>query len=314
MFNGINSVLTIFTMIGVGFFFSKKGWFSEKTQMLFSKIVVNISLPAMTVYNLKIRFTKDHLLLSIQGIAISFASILLLYTISLLIAKMLHLSKKKASVFSVLFTFSNTVFIGFPVIVSLFGEKSIEYALLYYLANTTLFWTLGVYKLSSYKHLESKQKFTIEPKFLKNIISPAFVSLFAGYFIVLLSIPIPQFLMDSMQYIGNLTVPLSMLFIGISFSIISPKSFKITKTLCWIAIGKFILSPIIMFIIVSFLPFPSLMQKVLIIEAGMPIQSQAAIVAKYYDADADFASVAVGFSILLSLITIPVYTILLSIL
>ncbi len=311
MINGINSVLTIFSMIGAGFLFSKKGWFTEDTQKLFSKIVVNISLPAMTIYNLKIRFTKDHLLLSMQGIGVSFASILLLFAISLLIAKMLHLSKKESSVFSVLFTFSNTVFIGFPIIISLFGEDSIAYALLYYLANTTLFWTLGVYNLSSYHDLESAQKSRF--KHLKNIISPAFVSLFAGYFIVLLNIPIPEFLMDSMQYIGNLTVPLSMLFIGISFSIISIKSFKITKPLCWIIIGKFIISPIIMCLIILPLPFPSLMQKVLIIESGMPIQAQAAIVSKYYDADADFASVAVGFSTLLSIITIPIYAIFISV-
>lgn len=311
MFNGINSVLTIFSMIGLGFFFSKKGWFSEETQKLFSKIVVNISLPALTIYNMKIRFTREHLTLSFKGILISFASILLLYTLSLLIAKILRLNKKQASVFSVLFTFANTVFIGFPINISLFGEESIAYALLYYLANTSLFWTIGVYKLSSY-HSESGKKFQF--KYLKRIISPAFLSLIVGYIIVLLNIPIPKFLMDSFHYIGSMTVPLSMLFIGISFSVIPIRSIKANTSLWGIIMGRFLLSPVIIFILMSPFAFPALMQNVLILEAGMPVQAQAAIVAKYYDADADFASIAVGFSTFLSIIVIPVYSILFSIL
>lgn len=312
MLNGINSVLTIFSIIGIGFYFSKKGWFSEDTQKLFSKIVVNISLPAMTIYNMKMRFTREHLALSLKGIIISFASILLLYGLSLFIGKMLRLNKNQSSIFSVLFTFANTVFIGFPINISLFGEESITYALLYYLANTSLFWTLGVYILSSYNS-ESNNKFQF--KYLKRVISPAFISLILGYIIVLLKIPLPTFLMDSCHYIGNLTVPLSMLFIGISLSVISPKSFPVRSTLLWwIIAGRFIVSPVIILFLMIPLNLPLLMQKVLILEAGMPVQAQAAIVAKYYEADSEFVSVAVGFSTFLSIIAIPIYSILLSIL
>ncbi len=43
-----------------------------------------------------------------------------------------------------MFAFSNSVFIGVPVSRALFGEAVLPYTLLYYLANTSLFWGRGL--------------------------------------------------------------------------------------------------------------------------------------------------------------------------
>ena len=42
-----------------------------------------------------------------------------------------------------MFSFSNSMFIGFPVVSGIFGDPGIPYLMLFYLINTTLFWTLG---------------------------------------------------------------------------------------------------------------------------------------------------------------------------
>lgn len=43
-----------------------------------------------------------------------------------------------------MFTAANTIFMGLPVNMAVFGEKAIPYALLYYICNTTFFFTIGI--------------------------------------------------------------------------------------------------------------------------------------------------------------------------
>ena len=47
-----------------------------------------------------------------------------------------------------MFTCSNTIFIGLPINMAIFGSRAVPYVLIYYIANTTFFWTWGVYKIS----------------------------------------------------------------------------------------------------------------------------------------------------------------------
>ena len=50
--------------------------------------------------------------------------------------------------FASMFTLSNTIFIGLPVNFVLFGEGSLPYVLLNYIANTSFFWTIGAYSIA----------------------------------------------------------------------------------------------------------------------------------------------------------------------
>ena len=49
MVNGIVSVLVVFIILGVGFFFTKKQKWPENTNKVFSTTVVNIAAPALAV-------------------------------------------------------------------------------------------------------------------------------------------------------------------------------------------------------------------------------------------------------------------------
>lgn len=50
----------------------------------------------------------------------------------------------RRGVFVTNFFIANTMFIGLPVNLALFGDESIPSVMLYYMVNLTFFWTLGV--------------------------------------------------------------------------------------------------------------------------------------------------------------------------
>ncbi len=97
------------------------------------------------IYNLMTSFNKVEFLATLGGIIAPFLGILITYIISIPLAKLIKIREDRRGMFSALFTFANTNFIGLPVNVALFGEASIPYVTLYYIANTTMFWTIGIY-------------------------------------------------------------------------------------------------------------------------------------------------------------------------
>ena len=48
-----------------------------------------------------------------------------------------------------LFVNANTIFIGLPLNIALFGNQALPYFLVYYITNTVSTWTLGVYLMTS---------------------------------------------------------------------------------------------------------------------------------------------------------------------
>jgi len=309
MLNGINSVLTIFIMIGTGFILAKKGFFTEETSKLFSKLVINISLPLMMIVNIPMRFSKEKLFNSLSSIIVAFLSILITFFIAAIIARIFKIDKNKRGIFYTMFTFSNTIFIGLPINVSLFGEESATYVFLYYLANTTLFWTLGIYNISKSGSGENKE-FSILNS-LRKIFSPPFISFLVGLALVLLEIELPVFIVNSFRYIGNLTTPLSMFFIGIVIYSIDLKDLKLDIPSYLILFGRFLAAPLIMFTCLKLFEFPILLNNVFIIEATMPIITQSALVSEFYGADSKYVSFMVGLSTVLSILVIPVYSLIL---
>lgn len=309
MFNGLNSVLTIFIMIGTGFILTKKGVFNTHTSKLFSKIVVNISLPLMMIVNIPMRFSKEKLFESLNGIIVAFLSILIAYIIAVITANIFRIDNNKKGIFYVMFAFSNSIFIGLPVNISLFGEDSAIYVFLFYLANTCLFWTLGIYYIK--KSGSNAKKSFSKLDSLRKIFSPPFLGFLIGIILVLLEIELPGFMVNSFRYIGNLTTPLSMFFIGIVISSINIKEMKLDLTSSLILIGKLLITPFVMFLCLKLFELPILLGKVFIIEAAMPIITQAALVSEFYGADSKYVSYMVGLSTVLMILIIPVYSLIL---
>ena len=308
--NAIQSVLSIVFIIALGYFLTAKGWFDENISRLFSRLVVTVSLPAMMISNLLTTFDRSKLSHSGKGLLIPFMTMAVCYLVSMGIARLIKVRPERRGIFQAMFFASNTIFIGLPVNLALFGEKSVPYVLLYYAANTTMFWTIGIYGISKDGSAGRSGIFNLAT--LKRIFSPPLVGFLAGIILVLLEVRLPEFIMDSCKYLGNMTTPLSLLFIGITFYYIDFKSIKVDADMLAIMFGRFILSPALVFLVALPMHIPSLMLKVFVIQSAMPIITQSAIVTKAYNGDYKYATVMVTVSNIISMVFIPVYMGLLS--
>lgn len=297
-------------MISIGYFLSHKGWFDDKSSKLISKLVVNISLPAYMISNLVSTYDREKLLHLGTGLAIPFISMGAGYILALGVAKLINITPDRKGTFCSMFALSNTIFVGLPVNLALFGESSLPYVLLYYIGNTTLFWTLGVYGISSDGGRNSEGLFTLDN--IKRIFSPPLTGFLLAIALILLGIKLPKSILDTCKYMGSLTTPLSMLFIGIVIYSVKLRDIKFDKSVSALLAGRFVIAPLIVFGLTYLLPIPVLMKKVFIIQAAMPVMTQTSIIAEAYDADYKYAAVMTTVTTIASLIFIPFYMLLLN--
>ena len=222
------------------------------------------------------------------------------------------MSKKgHRGIFQSTFTTSNTIFVGLPVTMALFGEEAIPYTLLYFFANTTFFWTLGNACIQAdSKEFSYQQMFTL--KTLRRIFSPPILGFLASLIILILDIPLPKFFMDTAQYMGNLTTPLALIFIGVTLYSMGLKKFRFDLGLIGICLGRFIIAPLSMYLLSFIFPMPELMFKVFVIMASLPAMIQTVVLSSLYNTDTEYATLVVSATTLLSIITIPIYMVLLS--
>ena len=301
----MESVLSIVVMVVIGYILTHKKWFDEKSTNLIVKLITNISLPALMVYTLMSSFSKEQLKSSAFYLIVPFMSIFIAYFIGMFLSKVLKITPSRKGLFVSLFFNSNTIFMGLPINEALFGPSSVPFVLLYYIANTTLFWTLGIFEIT--KDGSGPNNKTLSLDTLKKIISPPLMGYIVGVILIMLGVKLPIFIMDSCKYLGNLSTPLSMMFIGVTIYSIDIKKLRFSIEMFTIMLGRFLVSPIIVIILCVFFPMPKLMKDVFVIQAAMPVMTNSAIVSKAYDADYEFAAIMISVTTLASIFVIPIY-------
>ena len=305
----LHSVETIFTffLIGVlGYYLAKIGWFTAESSAMFSQLLTKIVIPVNLFYNIQIAMTRREFIANSGSMLIPILSIVIAIGVGWLVARAARLPRSHRSIFITAFACSNTINIGLPINTALFGDTALPAILIYYMANTIVFWTFGNYLLAS----DSK---TREPAPVlsmttaKRVFSPAFLAFVVGALFLLAGIPLPATLGNAMKYVGNMVTPVSTMCIGIAIFETGFKNIKVDREILLLCLGRFVISPLILVGLLYLMPVPELTYKVFLIQASLPPMSSIALLAIFYQTDTKFASVAVSFTTLCALVTVPIY-------
>lgn len=305
MVQALEGIFTIVFVVGIGYYLSYKKWFDDRSSKLIARLVTSVSLPLYMITSLTKNFTFEKLLKLAPDMLLPICSILLAMVIGLIAAKAFKVTKGRRGIFVTNFFIANTMFIGLPVNLALFGEISIPSGMLYYMVNLISFWTLGVHFIISDNSDESKSVFSLDV--LKKLWTPPLIGFVVALLLIVLDIHLPQFLMRGFQYVGNLTTPLSLIFIGIEISRLKWSDLHFERELLGGVIGRFLICPMCVLVLTPFISTADISLKVFTMQAAMPAMTQMAIVAKEYGADSSFAATLSFVTIMGGLLVIPFY-------
>ena len=295
---------SITLLVGVGVFVAYLGWVSKETEIFLPKFLTKILLPPFLMCNIVLHFNRSQLLHVILSGLVPLASMFISFFIFRLLATPLRVDTRHRGLFAVIGTVSNTILVGIPVNMALFGESSLPYVLLYFFANTVFFWTFGCYVLASEGTAKIKHTFFER---LKLFFSPPLCGVLTGITLVVLDLGLPKVLVDTCQYLGQLTTPLALMFVGIILQRVNWKETHMGKDIILCLIMRLGLSPLILVCMLTLIPLPLEMARVFIIQSALPCMVNISVMSAYYNADKEYGSTMVAITTLVGLFTLPIW-------
>ncbi|NLJ31612.1 MAG: AEC family transporter [Clostridiales bacterium] len=311
IFNSLQSVFSIILMVACGWFLYYKKIFDAAAAKLFPKVIIYVAVPSYILSSLPETYSKEKLIQLAPKVLIPYLSIVLSYAIGVALARALRLPRSRRGIFAVSLSVSNTLFVGLPVNLSVFGKDSVPFVFIYFIANVSLFWSLGAYSIAKDGAKPGEPVFSLQ--MLKNIFSPPLLSMILAVLLIICGMHLPGCINKTLVYLGNMTTPLSLLYIGVSICSMNLKDIKWDKSMTLLVIGRFILSPLFVFGLCTFIQIPLLMEKVFIIQSAMPTMAVTSAVAEIYGADYQYAAVLTTVTTIATLLFIPVYIVLLGV-
>ncbi|MBQ2477528.1 MAG: AEC family transporter, partial [Desulfovibrio sp.] len=142
-------------------------------------------------------------------------------------------------------------------------------------------------------------------KFFRNLLSPPFIGFFAGLLFALFGWRLPEFCMRALHTVGQLTTPLSLIFIGISLADMRLTRECLSRDLLLASAGRLVISPLIMAAVVALCGVKGVMGTIFILQSALPAVMQAAILSANYKTDPEFGTLIVSLTTLLSILTVP---------
>lgn len=306
-----SSVLTMLLLILPGFILRKINFVNAQASKVCSLIVLYCAQPAMLI-DAYMREFDSGIFTDMLKVALL---ALIMYMSFILISSFMFKKApdSKRPILKYMMIFSNCGFMGYPVLRQIYGEQG-DLAVLLGASVTLWFnllsWPVGVRLYD--KNGES---------FWRSLLKPGVVATLLGLALFLTSAVkiIPQPAASAISLLSDMVTPLSMFVIGIRLAECPLKSlFSDWRLLC--ASGmRLIILPFVAFLIIlavrfAGLPMSDMVMAIPFILLAMPSGANTAMMAERYDGDSVYGSMAVSLTTLLSIITIPLMSLLLTLL
>jgi len=295
----IESVVTLFIIILVGVFSSKKKIITDETNKGLVDLLIKIALPFMIISSFI--YTYDNTIKT--NVINTFYYSIIAYVVMIIVSYLflLPIKKDKKTILHFANIFVNTGYVGFPILYSIYGTEGVIYGSIFNMFFVILLWTYGIIL---FKGNFNKSELKSELKVI--LLNPSIIAVCMGIIIMMFNIQLPGALLSSIKSIGSITGPLSMIIIGVILSNVKIKDYLKDWTIYYGVIIKLILIPILMYLIFSFIASPSKAINTVIIMSAMPASAMTSILAESFDKEKEYAAVVVSVTTLLSLITVTI--------
>ena len=327
----LQSIIPIVLLISLGYFLKGRGMFNPTFSSNLSRFIMSVILPAGVFVSVLHHLHMSDLWDLRYGMLVVMLTYVIAYIVAFIMMKLLKVPKGRRGIFINMVVNDNCLFIGLPVQIALFGPEALPYFLLYYIGNTISVWLVGVFlieldplptvenglandKWNQVGNSSSVQSTTDQkPKFdWKKLLPPPLLGFFTALIFLFFEIPLAPILHNTLNYLGNMVTPLSLIYIGIVLHDAGLKSMSLNKDSIGGIVGRFVISPIIMFCVIMALQYGAgiVLEPIAIItfvvQSAGPVIAVLPIVANEAKSDLPFATGLVMISTILFVVVIPI--------
>ena len=335
----LQSIIPIVLLISLGYFLKGRGMFNPTFSGNLSRFIMSVALPAGVFVSVLHHLHMSDLWDLRYGMLVVLLTYVIAYIVAFIMMKMLKVPKGRRGIFINMVVNDNCLFIGLPVQIALFGPEALPYFLLYYIGNTISVWLVGVFLIEldplpnpdnglgdslvngpGNKENQGGSEGNVanfgkaqKPKFdWKKLLPPPLIGFIVALIFLYFEIPLAPILHNTLNYLGDMVTPLSLIYIGIVLHDAGLKSMSLNKDSIGGIVGRFVISPIIMFCVIMGLQYGAgiVLEPIAIItfvvQSAGPVIAVLPIVANEAKSDLPFATGLVMISTILFVVVIPI--------
>lgn len=262
-----------------------------------SKLVINFFLVGLilsSVVNKESDMTGRELFFSL---GLWFVMIAISIIVGWLTPRLFRMKSGDRGMYSLMVSFMNNGFMGFPLVVAVYGADALFFAALSNIPFNLMLYTVGLVFLNSG---EGSQRLS-----LKRVVNAPIVATLIAILILVLKIPLPGFIEDTLGYMSSATVPLSMMCIGVALGGVALKDAFCHPKLYLISLMRLIVCPVLTWLILKGIVADPVMLGTIVILAATPTAVICTILGIENGRDGIESSEGVLLSTVLSTGTIP---------
>lgn len=297
----LNLQTILFLLIIIGMVGRKKHIIKDEGKTVLTDLLIYIFLPCNIISSFNMKFTFEIFLKFI--LILIFAC--LAQFICMLLSKMMYnnVEERKKKVLQYATICSNAAFLGLPIIEGIYGIEGVMYASVAMIPQRIVMWSSGI---SCFTVAETPLKV-----FKRVALHPCIVAVYIGIALMLSPFKIPYPLEYTIKNVGNCTLSISMILIGTMLGEIKDKKSIFSWLLVKYTIIRLIIIPLFALFICKLGSIDYLSTGVVVLLSGMPAGSTTAILASKFNGDYIFASKVIVFSTVMSIISIPIWSMIL---
>lgn len=291
--SSVEIILVPALMIVVGILLKRFGVLVDKDGNTLAKIVLNISLPSL-IFTSIAHSTISGEIAYMPIIALGLSGICMV--IAYIYSKLRSYDKVKTWTLIILLSLINTGFMGYPIVMGVFGNNGFLYAVFYDFSTSILMVIFGTVLSTLFggnKKEVIKRALTFVPLW-----AVVFGVIFNMFHITL------SFVIDnSLNYFGASTIPLIMLSVGLKINF---ENFRSSASdMLFITLSRLLLAPVILYVILMQLGVTGYLFSVSILQSAMPTAMNSLVLAIIYDLDINITNSVIVLTAVGSIFTLP---------
>lgn len=288
----------VLAMLALGYLFQRLRVLPDNAAQTLNLVVLYVCLPAAVL-----RYApRLHLEPALIGVA-AVPWLLLGATVLLVgaLSRWMKFRRDEHAVLLLTVALGNTSFLGYPLTRALIGEQALPYAVVYDQFGAFLILsTFGLWVLARYG---SDSRPSARAMALRIVKFPPLWALLIG-FSVMPAEP-PSWIAGALQRLSDALLPLAMLTIGLSVKLALPRE-ELKPLIAGLTL-KLALMPALAWTLVPLLGLHGDMARTTVLESAMPSMVTAGALAISHQLAPRLAAAMVGYGLLLSLLTLPLW-------
>ena len=289
---------TLFAMMLIGAWLKKRGIIDENGKRCLTDLCVNIIIPCNIFRSCLIEFNME----IFRACGLLLLSAVLLQMLCLLLNRFLFNryppQRKKVLQYCTIVPMSG--FLGNPIAEGLYDSLGVLYTSIFLIPMRIVMWSVGTTYFVADAKVEKK-------KVIRNILThPCLMAVYLGLICMVTQIPLPAVITKTVGYVGSCNSAMTMFIVGTILADVKLSTI-VNKDTVLFSIFRLLLLPAVALGGGMLLGLDTVALGVSVLMTGMPAGATAAIFAARYGSDANFATRCVVFTTLVSMVTLPLW-------